>query len=200
MGLARLACGSVALTQNLSHLEFHHEVIRILRSESSPDGREMSGKIKAKDLSYDTSLPPFLQRLHAAKGGSGDSDRHERAIARPKQAKDVNEDDGPTMVDEDGETLTKDEYEKLTKAGAATENSNAAPDGAEATSNVETTATRPDQKVTDGVAVKKRKLAKVVGDEDGAPNEVQATASKTPKKAKKKPKPVKLAFDDDDGT
>jgi hypothetical protein len=160
----------------------------------------MSGKIKAKDLSYDSSLPPFLQRLHAAKGGAGDADRHERAIARPKKAKDVNEDDGPTVVDEDGETLTKDEFEKLTKAK---EDENAASaegvNSDAARPNDESTAAKSDRKVTDGVAVKKRKIAKVVADDEEGLKDSESIVSKAPtKKIKKKTKPVKLAFDDDD--
>ena len=71
------------------------------------------GKIKAKDLQYDNSLPPFLQRLHAQNAGRGDQDRHERPLARPKRAKDHDEDDEPTVVDEAGETVSKAELEKI---------------------------------------------------------------------------------------
>lgn len=62
---------------------------------------------------------------------------------------------------------------------------------------------RVEQKLTDGAAAKKRKMAKVVGEdeEDGpAGSSVdKGAAQKAPKKAKKKAKPIKLAFDDDEG-
>lgn len=173
----------------------------------------MSDKIKSKDLSYDTTLPPFLQRLHNQNAGRGDTDRHERAIARPKKAKDPNDDDGPTVVDESGETLSKDEVEQLTKQPEP---------GIQDTSSVKgelDLATEPtasgalqdtkasESKVTDGTAMKKRKVAKVIGTEDedddagtkpeaGAENGV----AKAMKKAKKKSKPVKLAFDEEEET
>lgn len=161
----------------------------------------MSSKIKGKDLSYDNSLPPFLQRLHAQKGG--DADRHERAIARPKRAKDVDDDDGPTVVDESGETLSKDEVEKLT-IGAA--------DGATSKIKTERVGGEPrkdemqsktsEQKITTG-APKKRKAAKIVGDETSSPGlrgGANEAMQKEAKKSKKKSKAVKLAFDDDEDT
>lgn len=173
----------------------------------------MSDKIKSKDLSYDSSLPPFLQRLHNQNAGRGDTDRHERQIARPKKSKDPNDDDGPTVVDESGETLSKDEVDKLTKQPEP---------GVEDTENVKgelDPATEPkasgalpdpkasESKVTDGTATKKRKVAKAVGKDDeddettGKSGEgAEKSVAKTVKKAKKKAKPVKLAFDDDEET
>lgn len=77
-------------------------------------------KIKPKDLQYDTTLPPFLQRL---KAGQPDSDgRHERAIARPKRARNPEDDeeDEPTYVDESGVNLGRGELWELgVKKGAA---------------------------------------------------------------------------------
>lgn len=169
------------------------------------------GNIKSKDLSYDSSLPPFLQRLRAQNtgyGDDGDPDRHERPLARPKKAKNPDDDDGPTFVDESGETVTKEDYEKQLKGDA---------EGEEDAGNVtgelkgdgkpEASGALPgprvEQKLTDGAAVKKRKMAKVVGEdeEDGpAGSSVdKGAAQKAPKKAKKKAKPIKLAFDDDEG-
>jgi hypothetical protein len=161
----------------------------------------MSGKIKAKDLSYDSTLPPFLQRLHAQKGGHGDADRHEQPIQRAKRAKDPNDDDGPTVVDESGETVSKEDFEKLTNPS----------DGVSDTANITgelDPATEPKasgalpppngklQNVAEGVVQKKRKAAKIVGqDEEGE----QSAATKAVKKPKKKAKPIKLAFDNDDG-
>lgn len=166
-------------------------------------------KIKAKDLTYDPSLPPFLQRLHAQKAGrGGDPHRHEHAIARPRKAKEQYEDDGPTIVDESGDVIGKEEMEKMAKDGA---NGNVVKeDGGEAQAKAvvqdggverKTDA----QKVTDGSvagASKKRKVAKVVGEEDkDEAEELEANGvekEKPMKKSKKKSKPIKLAFDDGD--
>ena len=172
------------------------------------------GKIKSKDLSYESTLPPFLQRLHAQKAGRGDLDRHEQPIARPKRAKAHEEEDEPTVVDEAGETISKAELEKLTapengdsdggdENGKTVGQESAEPKGSGA---MQDGSQRVDQKVTDGTATKKRKAAKVVGeDEDGSAtvdSEVHGESSpkKAIKKTKKKAKPIKLAFNDDDET
>lgn len=178
----------------------------------------MSGKIKSKDLQYDSSLPPFLQRLRAQNSGygdDGDPDRHERPLARPKKAKNPDEDDGPTVVDESGETMTNEEYEKQLKGTAEGEE-----EGGNVTGELKgdglpeasgalpaDSGPRVEQKVTDGTAVKKRKVGKVVGDDDEDDNNdtkddaaEKGTVKKIAKKAKKKAKPIKLAFEDEEGT
>ncbi|KAK4631609.1 hypothetical protein CLAFUW4_03014 [Fulvia fulva] len=179
----------------------------------------MSDKIKSKDLSYDSALPPFLQRLHDQNAGRGDTDRHERAIARPKRAKDPNEDDGPTVVDDSGETLSKAEVEKLTADTAPKDDapgvsgdidpdaepkvSGALPAEEQSVSTKASGAHRTDQKVTDGTAQKKRKLGKAIGDDENAATEDskdQESSTKVFRKVKKKAKPVKLTFDDDEET
>lgn len=180
----------------------------------------MADKIKSKDLSYDSNLPPFLQRLHDQNAGRGDTDRHERAIARPKRAKDSNEDDGPTVVDDSGETLSKDDVEKLTAETASKDDapgvtgeidpnaepkvSGALPSGEQSVSSAASGVHRTDQKVTDGTTQKKRKLGKAIGDDDGANEETEpqeaSTIKKSVKKVKKKAKPVKLAFGEDEET
>ncbi|KAI7153563.1 hypothetical protein KC343_g11073 [Hortaea werneckii] len=189
----------------------------------------MSGdKIKSKDLSYDSSLPPFLQRLRDQNSGR-DTDRHEREIARPKGKKDpqAEEEDGPTVVDDSGETLTKEQVAsmnqdieekersesnvggsvkgKLDNAGDVVATSGALPDDEP---------TRKGDTVTEGKAVKKRKVGKVVGgdeheDEEEAkgdektrkPSDPAASAGEKEsagKKIKKKAKQIKLAFNDDE--
>ncbi|KAK5122157.1 hypothetical protein LTR85_004403 [Meristemomyces frigidus] len=171
----------------------------------------MSGKIKAKDLSYDSTLPPFLQRLHDKNAGRGDTDRHERALARPRKEKDPNDDDEPTVIDESGETLTKGELAKLTDVEPAGDaggsvtgevDDDAAPKASGALPDAEHAGKRAEQRVTDGAASKKRKAAKVVGDEDPnaeKPEAANNNEKKAAKKPKKKAKPIKLAFDDGEG-
>lgn len=178
----------------------------------------MSGKIKSKDLSYDSTLPPFLQRLRAQNTGSdADPDRHERQTVRPRKAKNPDEDDGPTVVDESGENISKDDYARLTRVEADEEDVNGIVTGKiRGDSQPEVSGALPAEanaaggkqgegKVTDGAVTKKRKVGKVVGDGEG--NEQDGTdgqratsdAAKAPKKAKKKLKPIKLAFDDEQG-
>ena len=167
-------------------------------------------KIKSKDLSYEATLPPFLQRLHAQKAGRGDEDRHERPVARPTRVKTADEDDGPTVVDEGGETVSKEELEQLAKGESAEESGlvrgesigDGEPKASGALPNGDGDGTRSEQKVTDGTAVKKRKVGKVIGEdgEEGKGNGGQEVENETPmKKFKKKGKPIKLAFDDDEG-
>ena len=173
----------------------------------------MSSKIKSKDLSYDSSLPPFLQRLRAQNTGygeDGDPDRHQVPLARPKKAKNPDDDDGPTFVDESGEFVSKADYERRLKGDASGEETgdNATGelkgDGKPEASGALPADSKPrvEQKLTDGNAVKKRKVAKVVGDEDedDSSKAEKDIAPKAVKKAKKKAKPIKLAFDDDEGT
>lgn len=165
----------------------------------------MSGKIKAKDLSYDSTLPPFLQRLHDQNAGRGDLDRHERAIARPKKEKVRDDEDEPTVVDESGETLSKDEIAKLTTTDDGNSKGQVIDDTQPNASGVKQDgggeAKRVEQRLTDGTATKKRKAVKVVGDEDvrGETNGEKVVSTKSASKPKKKKaKPIKLAFDDED--
>ena len=168
---------------------------------------KMSGKIKAKDLSYDASLPPFLQKLHDRMGGREDSDRHERPIARGRIAKDPNEDDGPTIVDQSGELVGKDEFEKLANSTSANPTADELVEGqAGITAESKASSALPNiasasLNITNGTLPKKRKVGKIVGNNDDAavdPTEMDSSSTKAPKKSKKNSKPVKLAFDNDD--
>lgn len=173
----------------------------------------MSGKIKSKDLQYDSTLPPFLQRLRAQNTGYGpdkDPDRHEQQGIRPKKAKNPDDDDGPTVVDESGETLSKEDYAKLSAAGEKSDETASGTVTGDLTGDGKPEASgalpagKGAEKVTDGVAQKKRKVAKVIGDDDAEDAKAtkdgeDASTKKTAKKPKKKAKPIKLAFDDEDG-
>ncbi|CAG8957100.1 hypothetical protein HYFRA_00009301 [Hymenoscyphus fraxineus] len=73
-------------------------------------------KITPKNLSYDTTLPPFLARLQATNASS--DGRHEYAVARPKKVRSAEDeaDDEPVYFNEEsGETLTKSEWEEKEK-------------------------------------------------------------------------------------
>ena len=70
-------------------------------------------KITPKNLSYDSTLPPFLQRLQA--NNNSRDGRNDFQSARPKKARNPEEDaeDEPVYFDEEsGETLTKKEWEE----------------------------------------------------------------------------------------
>lgn len=170
----------------------------------------MSGKIRAKDLSYDSTLPPFLQKLHAQNTGNGARARLERAAARPKGSSRILEDDGPTMVDEHGDPISKSDFEKMAKASdkddtqPSTAGDGPADTGSKTSSQPDDNAIRkPGQtsqtigsSSTDGIVQKKRKVAKVIGLDNDDEQADQPVKAKTVKKAKKASKP-KLAFEDE---
>ncbi|KAJ4305618.1 hypothetical protein N0V90_001149 [Kalmusia sp. IMI 367209] len=156
---------------------------------------------KAKDLSYDNSQPAFLRRLRGELAGDG-SGRHEQPTPRNKRLKkDDEEEDAPTYVLEDtNQSLTKAEYDAMV-AGKDTEKDDEAVEAVE-DANVTQKATAQHSKdniAEVGKATKKRKVAKIIGEEkEDEPKESKATESKVIKKAKKKAKPVKLSFGDEE--
>lgn len=176
-------------------------------------------KITLKNLSYDTTLPPFLARLQAANQGN---DRHEFSVARPKKQRTAEDEaeDEPVYFDElSGDTLTKSEWESKD----AEEKKYGEGDGAaEVKDGAESKVERKDEegrerekeKVAGIGGARKRKAGKVVGGEEEDQETATATKTKEVKgetnitkskvEAKKgdKPKPVKkakkikLSFDD----
>lgn len=177
-------------------------------------------KITPKNLSYDSTLPPFLQRMQAANGHN--DGRHERAIARPKRARTQadEDDDAPTYVDEGNDVVSREDYEALVRLDGSQENDkdtegkpklHEAGEDSEGAVPKDEEGTRAREKETIaaiGVS-KKRKAGKVVGkNNDQADNEPDI-ATKSPAlvrkqvgdaKAsnKKKAKKIKLSFNDDE--
>ena len=176
---------------------------------------------KAKNLQYESKEPAFLRRLRGeiGQGQSGDPDRHGpnfNRIAKPTGPED-DTDDGPTYVLEaSGATLSKTEYEKLladTEAGARpkTEDSEAGlNETKEDGLNVPAKQTSEKEASSKVGLIKKRKLGRVVGndDEDAGPKEEPPAADRKGKAAtsndkepikpkKKKAKATLLSFDDD---
>lgn len=73
-------------------------------------------KITPKNLSYDTTLPPFLARLQNQ--NTNQDGRQDFHAARPKKPRDLEaeKEDEPVFFDEStGETLTKSEWEEREK-------------------------------------------------------------------------------------
>jgi len=152
-------------------------------------------KITAKNLSYDTTLPPFLARLQA--NNSSHDGRHEYDVVRPKKARNAEEDAEaePVVFDEEtGETLTKEEWETREKGEevAVAEKSEG-----------ETTKDGTDKDKMAAIGVnKKRKVGKVIGGDEDAKEAVllKTAAGKGEKQSKptKKAKKIKLSFGDDE--
>lgn len=161
---------------------------------------------KAKDLSYEANEPAFLRRLRAGVT-SGDSDRHERPIARPKRLKkDDDEEDAPTYVlEESGESMSKAQYEAMQKSKQRGDDV----DGPQSQANAESqeeSEDHPDAKNKQesneiGQYQRKRKAGKVVGHPDEHESLPTGDGEEHPKKAAKKSakkaKGLKLSFDDD---
>jgi hypothetical protein len=177
-----------------------------------------NAKITPKNLSYDNTLPPFLQRIQANNISSSDG-RHERAIARPKRVrtKEDEEDDAPLIVDErgwvvevDGEA-TADGEKNVVEAGQTNGGSGLIAEG------------EPQEAAKEKVAAiggaRKRKVGKIVGGGDGEEDETSASKPKMPKttdgsktlgipkdgtdikakpSGKKKGKKIMLSFGDDE--
>ncbi|GKZ23324.1 hypothetical protein AbraIFM66951_011717 [Aspergillus brasiliensis] len=157
---------------------------------------------KSKDLAYEAKEPAFLQRLKNQYGNT--SGRLERPIARPRKPRDDNDDDGPTYVDEESnEIISKEEYEALVRGedNKDTENSNEDTKelgtGEEGKSNTQAEASVSKQNVAEIGGPRKRKQAKVVG-EDNSTEETEKVQKKEPSSRKpKQKKKIKLSFDDD---
>jgi hypothetical protein len=143
-----------------------------------------------------------LRRLRGEITG-GDSPRHEQPIPRNKRLKQDDEDDAPTYVlEESNESVSKEEYDALVSGKDANEESYATVEGAGAQPEAKNDVKTKDNIAEVGAKNKKRKVAKIIGEEqDQSSIEVGKDAiglnSKVVKKSKKKGKTVKLTFGDD---
>ncbi|KAI1351614.1 hypothetical protein F5Y01DRAFT_282126 [Xylaria sp. FL0043] len=87
----------------------------------------MSQKITSKNLTYDTSLPPFLARLRGQQSARSGPDSILAAHRRPGQKRSASEEaeDAPVVVDEDGNVvagfLVGSEEDKVEATGQETE-------------------------------------------------------------------------------
>lgn len=168
-------------------------------------------KITPKNLSYDSTLPPFLARLQESNASS--DGRHEFQAARPKKARTAEDEaeDEPVYFDEgSGETLTKSEWEdREAKEEGEEEGAVGREDEGK---KIEVEGGKEKAVVVAAIgAGKKRKVGRIVGgDEDEEENIKHSTEPKVSKagegkkvdaaksKGKKKGKKIKLSFGDDD--
>lgn len=142
-------------------------------------------KITPKNLSYDTTLPPFLARLQANNASS--SGRHEYTVARPKKvrtAEDEAEDEPVYFNEESGETLTKSEWEEKEKELEPSETADGEGKGDAKVEGEEGKEKGKEERVAGIGGSRKRKAGKVVGveeDEGAAYNKAREHVKKTSK-------------------
>ena len=170
--------------------------------------RVFDSKWRYSNNGIESNEPAFLRKLRSEYQG-GDFARHERPLARPrKHITDGDEDDEPTfVVDGSQDTLSKAEYEAL--MGVTSDEKH---DGDEAASNPQPNSkdkkprecsteishvSTPLKQIYASIgASNKRRLAKVVGDEDEdtAESRSKDSAKIAKKPIAKKAKKVKLSF------
>lgn len=161
--------------------------------------------INAKNLSYDSHEPAFLRRLRGEVGGQN-SVRHESQLARPKKQRNVDEedDDAPTYVDETShEVVPKDEFEALVKRREGEDSKirdsyRALPDEEEQKRrNGQTEPSPSKEQIASVGTMSKRRLAKVIGNEEVQQPESATKGPKGTGLAKtKRNKKIKLSFDE----
>ncbi|KAL4930947.1 DUF4604 domain-containing protein [Aspergillus undulatus] len=157
----------------------------------------------AKNLAYDAKEPAFLQRLRGQYGNT--SGGLERPISqRPRRVRDNDDDDGPTYVDaESNEVISKETYEAMVKGdddeqseqpdNGVKDKETGAEDGG---GSKKTNGATSKQNLAEIGGSRKRKQAKVVGDEvQEAENEDVRPKETGPRKPKQKKK-IKLSFEE----
>lgn len=180
----------------------------------------MPPKITAKNLQYNTTLPPFLARLRGEAtsssefdGGGPDPILAARRRPTKKRSGSAEAEDAPTIVDEHGNTVQDvtvgvDGSVKATASAPAEEEKGGHDDSKPAAENQAQA-----KAASIGAVGKKRRVGKVVGadaDEedqkkDAAPTantkaeDKEGTASAPKTKPKRKAKKIKLSFGDDEG-
>ena len=168
----------------------------------------------SQKLEYEKQEPAFLRKLREQHGGP----RNNVQFARPKKERlrtgDEGEDD-PVIVDETGEDVAKDVWEerlRKEKEGISGGDGQEVDESDKQPAALNHDTTREKQKTAEIGAAKKRKVAKVIADEESSKNteviESSATSVKTgadtvktgtkeiQAKPKKKAKKIKLSFDD----
>ncbi|KAJ5356587.1 hypothetical protein N7517_011196 [Penicillium concentricum] len=153
---------------------------------------------KNPKFEYDAKQPAFLQKLRGQYGDN--SGRLERPALRPTRlkVKDDDDDDEPTYLDEESnEVISKEEYKALVGESGPKEQGEASNSKDNSTDQDKSQTDLPTGKqnnLTEVGGQRKRKQAKVVGEDNAEAEEVQPKA--TTKKSKK-PKKIKLSFDEE---
>ncbi|KAJ5178191.1 uncharacterized protein N7500_000890 [Penicillium coprophilum] len=155
---------------------------------------------KNPKFEYEAKQPAFLQKLRGQYGDN--TGRLERPALRPTRLKvnDDDDDDEPTYLDEESnKVISKEEYNALVgesglkEEGEAGNSSKDNSTGDQDKSKTEL-ATSKQNNLTEVGGQRKRKQAKVVGEDNAEASEAQPKATS---KKSKKPKKIKLSFDED---
>ncbi|KAJ5635975.1 uncharacterized protein N7484_009288 [Penicillium longicatenatum] len=153
-------------------------------------------------FAYEAQEPAFLQRLRGQYGGDT-SGRLERPAARNRKVKDPKdeEDDEPVYVDEESnEVITKEEYKALVEPPKDNATNTEDPSTAEEYKKP-TEPIAKQSNLTEVGGQRKRKQAKVVGEENKPESEAPVAQEKQEKlekpKKPKKAKKIKLSFDEE---
>ena len=153
-------------------------------------------------LDADAKEPTFLRKLKSQYGGGGSGGRVEGPAPIPRKLKVHDDDDEPTYIDEESnEVISKEQYETLMHGAPGKngkdkdkESSGKEEGPSEAKPGEEGRTDNKQRNITEiGTGPRKRKQAKVVGEET-APEQTQ---TKDTKKAKRTKKKVKLSFDEE---
>ena len=119
--------------------------------------------------------------------------------------KDDDDDDAPTYVmEETNQSMSKEEYDALVSGKDDKEGGEPAADEAGKKEDGDATSQSKDKIAEVGAVSKKRKAAKIIGDDQdeskkGEEADVKKPEAKSVKKPKKKAKAVKLTFGEDEG-
>ncbi|KZZ95448.1 hypothetical protein AAL_04679 [Moelleriella libera RCEF 2490] len=165
----------------------------------------MSEKITSKNLSYSSSLPPFLARLHAEVGGATGPDPVLAAQKRSRKKRSSSEEaeDEPLVVDEHGNSLDV----HVEKDGTVTESDFKDREAVDDQGNDDMVEKREVESKS-SIGTRKRKAGKVIGDTAAASHDGQGEADKRREKTSgtlkagqktAKAKKIKLSFDEDEG-
>lgn len=150
----------------------------------------------------DAKEPAFLQKLRGQYGSN--TGRLERPAVRATRLK-VNKDDDddePTYVDEESnEVISKEEYKTLVRESGQTEEDRDTPKDKPAGDEDKPESTSKQSNLTEIGGQRKRKQAKVVGEENTESEdkkiETEEAQPKAATKKAKKPKKIKLSFDEE---
>ncbi|KID78310.1 uncharacterized protein G6M90_00g041190 [Metarhizium brunneum] len=168
----------------------------------------MPEKITSKNLSYHSSLPPFLARLHAQSAGAAGPDPLLAAQKRSAKKRSASEEaeDAPLVVDEHGNAVDL----QIEKDGTVKETeTNSDKDETRGAESDEKAVRRDTDAAASSIGARKRKVGKVIGErashgsgndgKDKQDDKLGGAEAPGDKKVKKKAKKIKLSFDEDEG-
>ncbi|KAK5627825.1 hypothetical protein RRF57_003540 [Xylaria bambusicola] len=143
----------------------------------------MSQKITSKNLTYDNSLPPFLARLRGQATARSGPDPILAAHRRPGQKRSASEEaeDAPVVVDEAGNVISFPEGDEKPETKEESDKQDA---NAQIDEDSDLTQGKEKEKVAGIGGSRKRKVGRVIGDQQRSEDE--GSGNNTRMKMKKK--------------